>query len=131
MEKEEKKTYLATLWRVIRSDGKIMKVEKKVYDDIAKGIGATYFDRSEAKTMAEKKSFKLQYPDRLSDRLRLFEDILFVAYCDENYTALEKKYFAKFAIKLNVNRKQLRVIKKNMKTRLIRLKKEGLSRYYG
>jgi uncharacterized tellurite resistance protein B-like protein len=89
MERTEKIQYLATLITLIRSDGKIHPNEEKLLFSFAKGIGAGFLFLDQAETLATSSDFKVEYPCRSSDSLRLFEDMLLLAHADAKLAAEE------------------------------------------
>jgi len=73
---------LANLFSLARSDGKIQGQEAKLLFSLAKGIGAGFLFLDQAEKLASSPDFKVIYPSRSSDALRLFEDMLFLAHAD-------------------------------------------------
>ena len=82
MERQEKIQYLANIISLIRSDRKIKSQEQKLLFSVAKGIGAGFLFLDQAEKLATSPNFKVAYPQRSSEALRLFEDMLLLAHAD-------------------------------------------------
>ena len=97
MNKAEQVRYLANLYYLLASDGAVDRVEEKVFEEIARDIGAGYFERREAMEMAKKEGLQVRLGGRLSERIRNLEDMLFLAYCDGALAPAEKKPIMDYA----------------------------------
>lgn len=60
MKKEEQVKYLANIFYLLLSDGEVETAEKRVYENIARDIGAGYLERKAAKESAENDLFNFQ-----------------------------------------------------------------------
>ena len=118
MSDDEKIQYLANIWYVALVDGQTERIEDKMLDVIAKGISAGYFETIKAKERAAKEDFTLQYPARLSDRIRNVEDMLMMAYADKKLESLEKKILIDYANRLDITKEQLAAIQQETKARI-------------
>jgi uncharacterized tellurite resistance protein B-like protein len=118
MTNDEKIQYLANIWYLALVDGKAERIEDKILDVIARGIDAGYFETIKAKGRATQEGFTLQYPARLSDRIRNVEDILLMAYADKKLESLEKKILIDYANHLDITKEQLAAIQQETKARL-------------
>jgi len=67
MQREEKTEYLANLYHLIMSDGKVTESEERFIDSIAWEIESGYLLKRKARDMAGEKDFKLKMLDRWSD----------------------------------------------------------------
>lgn len=122
MTSDEKIQYLANVYYIIMVDGSMERVEERMFDRIAKGIDAGYFEQSRAKEMVKKDGFAIRYPSRWSDRIRSMEDLLAAALSDEKLHALEKKLMTDYAKHLGIDQKQMNLITKETKARLEEMK---------
>ena len=118
MTDDEQIQYLANIWYVALVDGQAERIEDKMLDVIAKGIKAGYFETIKAKQRAAEDGFTLQYPSRLSDRIRNVEDMLLMAYADKKLESLEKKILIDYANSLDITKEQLAAIQQGTKARM-------------
>ena len=118
MTDDEQIQYLANIWYIALVDGQAERIEDKMLDVIAKGINAGYFETIKAKQRAAKENFTLQFPSRLSDRIRNVEDMLLMAYADKKLESLEKKILIEYANSLDITKEQLVAIQQETKTRM-------------
>ena len=118
MNDEEQIQYLANIWYVALVDGQAERIEDKMLDVIAKGIKAGYFETIKAKQRGAEEDFTLQYPSRLSDRIRNVEDMLLMAYADKKLESLEKKILIDYANSLDITKEQLAAIQQETKARI-------------
>jgi len=118
MTSDEKIQYLANVYYILTVDGKVERVEEKMYERIAKGIDAGYFEQSRAREMVKKDGFAIRYPSRWSDRIRSMEDLLAAALSDEKLHALEKKLMTDYAKHLGIDQTQMNLISRETKARL-------------
>jgi len=118
MTEEEQIQYLANVYHVARANGRVEMVEDRVVEDMAKGIGAGYLQTRKALDMSAEKDFSVKLPARLSERIRNVEDMLFLAYCDQELGDLEKKVIVDFATQIGMTQKQVNIIRKETKARL-------------
>ncbi|KPK76024.1 MAG: hypothetical protein AMJ79_08640 [Phycisphaerae bacterium SM23_30] len=118
MDNEEKMQYLANIYYLVRADGKVERMEEKLYDYIAKGIEAGYFESLKAKERAQKEGFTIKYPGRWSDRVRCVEDMLLAAYADKRLHELEQKILLQYANEIGIRKDQFKVIMDETKARL-------------
>ena len=117
MTKDEQVRYLANLYHVLLSDGKVETVEEKVFEQIAREIGAGYFERRNALESAQAEGYELFMMKRFSDRIRNLEDMLFAAMCNGVVDADEKKFIVDFATRAAMNQQQFNTIKAEAKRR--------------
>jgi uncharacterized tellurite resistance protein B-like protein len=122
MTSDEKIQYLANIYYVVKVDGEVERVEENMFEEVAKGIDAGYFERSRAKEMMEKEGFAIRYPKRWSDRIRSMEDMLLVAISNEKLHKLEKKIMTDYAKNLDIDQKQMNLITKETKARAKEMK---------
>jgi uncharacterized tellurite resistance protein B-like protein len=118
MENEEKIQYLANVYYLAMADGKVDRIEEKLFDHIAKGVKGGYFETLKAMDLAKTEGFEVKYPLRLSDRIKCVEDLLLVAYADEKLHEMEKKIVMEFANELGIYKDQFLMIKEETKKRL-------------
>jgi len=118
MTEAEQIQYLANVYFVARSDAKVEGVEDKSIEQMAKDIGAGYFQTRKALDMASEADFKVVFPARLSERIRNMEDMLFVAGRDVKLEEVEKEIIVDFARKIGVNQKQVDIIRRETRARL-------------
>ena len=98
MKTEETISYLANIYAVVAADGVVDRVEERVFETIARDIGAGYFARKQAVERAggdDDLPAKLEL--RWSDQIRNIEDMLFVAYCDSGLDPTEKRVIIDYA----------------------------------
>ena len=117
MKKEDQVKYLANIFYLLLSDGEVETVEKRVYENIARDIGAGYLERKAAKESAESGLFNFQYVDRWSDRVRNLEDLLFAAFCNGVSNPDEKKHIKSYLKPLRVNQEQVDILISEAKRR--------------
>ncbi|MBN2374877.1 MAG: hypothetical protein JXD22_00650 [Sedimentisphaerales bacterium] len=118
MTEAEQIQYLANVFHVARSDGKVDPVEDKAVEQMAKDIGAGYFQTRKALDMAGQADFKVVFPARLSERIRNMEDMLFVAGRDVKLEEVEKEIVVDFARQIGVNQQQVDMIRRETRARL-------------
>lgn len=118
MTEAEQIQYLANVFYVARSDGKVDPVEDKAVEQMAKDIGAGYFQTRKALDMAGQADFEVVFPARLSERIRNMEDMLFVAGRDLKLEEVEKEIVVDFARQIGVNQKQVDIIRRETRARL-------------
>jgi len=117
MNKQEQVNYLANIYHLVIADGEVDRLEKKVFEDISRDIGAGYFERKEAMELARKERYQLQSVSRWSDRIRNLEDMLFAAFCNGILEPAEKKLIKDCANRSGINQQQFEIIKKEAKRR--------------
>ena len=118
MTDDEKTRYLANIYYIVMVDGDVEPVEERIFEQIAKGIGAGYFEQNKAREMAKKDDFTVTHPARWSDRIRSMEDLLAAAFSDKRLDKLEKKRMTTYAKQLGINQEQMNRITKETKARL-------------
>jgi len=123
MTEQEQIQYLANIYHLAQVDGQVDRIEDKLLDEMAKGIGAGYFEIVKAKALTEKEDFSIQYPSRLSDQIRNLEDMLLLAYSDQKLHHLEKKIILEYADNLGLTKKQSALVQQQAQSRLKTLKK--------
>ena len=116
MTKDEQVSYLANLYHMLLSDGTVDSVEEKVFEQIAREIGAGYFERRNALETAQSEGYELSMLERFSDRIRNLEDMLFAAMCNGVVDAGEKKFIVDFATRAAMNQQQFSTINKDLMT---------------
>ena len=82
MDSDEKVVYLANVLYIGGRERKGSRLNEKALSEVCRGIGAFYSDRSKAQALVESDGFEMQFAERLSDRIRNVEDMLFVAMAD-------------------------------------------------
>ena len=117
MKNEERVKYLANLYCVLIADDATDRVEETVFEEISRDIGAGYFERREAMEMAKNEGLQVQLADRLSQRIRNLEDMLFMAYCDDALAPTEKKLIMEYANSLGISQEQLKMVNEEAKRR--------------
>ena len=118
MTEEEQIQYLANIFHVSRADGRVEVIEDSVAEDMAKGIGCGYLETRKALDLSAEKDFSVTFPARLSERIRNLEDMLLLAYCDQDLHHLERKIIIDFAKQIDITQKQINIIRKEAKDRL-------------
>ena len=117
MKKEEIAKYLANIYCVVAADGSEEWAEERVLDEISRDIGAGYFEKKQAREIANNGNLPTELDVRWSDQIRNLEDILFAAYCNGVLGPAEKKMIVDDANLLGINQKQLSGIKNEAKRR--------------
>jgi len=117
MKKEDQVKYLANIFYLLLSDGEVETVEKRVYEGIARDIGAGYLERKAATESAESDLFHFQYVDRWSDRVRNLEDLLFAAFCNGASHPAEKRHIKSYLKPLRINQEQVNILISEAKRR--------------
>jgi uncharacterized tellurite resistance protein B-like protein len=123
MDKDDRIQYLANIYGLIRSDGKIREIEKDIYEAIAKDIGAGYLEKRDAIELSAKDDFRIRFVGRCSDRTRNIEDMLLAACGDADFHVMEKKIVHTFGSKLRISDEQFVLIKAQLGDRLKKLKR--------
>ena len=118
MTEDEKVQYLANIYHVARADGRVEVLEDGRVEDMAAGIGAGYLETRNALDLSARKDFSVIFPARLSERIRNMEDMLFLAYADQDLHDMEKKIIVDYARQIGVTQDQVNMIKKEAKARL-------------
>ena len=124
MENEEKIQYLANVYYLALVDGEVDQIEEKLFDYIAKGIQAGYFETLKAMDLAKTADFEVKYPMRLSDRIKCAEDLLLIAYADDKLVEVEKKIVLDYANHLGMHKEQFVTVKEETAKRLKVLKQK-------
>ena len=117
MNREETVCYLANIFAVVSADGAIERVEERVYETIAREIGAGYFERKQAKERLAGEHLPIRLEVRWSDQIRNLEDMLFVGYCDGSLEPTEKKVIVEYANFLGISQTQLSTLREAAKQR--------------
>jgi uncharacterized tellurite resistance protein B-like protein len=117
MNSEEKVGYLANICYVLISDGAVDRIEEKTFRDIARGVGAGYFEEKAAMELARKPGYQVQLVGRWSQRIGNLEDMLFAAYCNGVLEKTEKKAIQQYAVQVGISQAQFDVIKEETKRR--------------
>ena len=122
MKREETVGYLANIYAVVAVDGDIDRVEERVFESIAREIGAGYFERKKAIDRMKEDELPARLDLRWSDQIRNLEDMLFVAYCDGPLEPAEKQSIVNYANFLSISQQQLSVIREDAKRRFSEFK---------
>ncbi len=117
MNKEEKVQYLANVYYVLLADGQVERIEERAFEDIARDIGAGYFERRDAMERAQQPDCRVQPMGRWSEQIRNLEDMLFAAYCNGVLDQAEKTAVKQYAAQLGIDQKQLSQIVSQTKAR--------------
>jgi len=117
MDKSERLKYLASIYKLVVADGDVAKDEEKAFEQITKDIGGEYFDRISAVNMAKKSEFEVWVPARYSDRVRIIEDMLYMAIADQKLRTPEKEILSAFAREIGVSKKLFSELQKEVKAR--------------
>ncbi|MCP4710738.1 MAG: hypothetical protein GY869_19100 [Planctomycetes bacterium] len=126
MENEEKIQFLANVYYLAMVDGQVERLEERLFDYIAKGIQAGYFETLKAMDLAKTADFEVKYPMRLSDRIKCVEDLLLIAYADDKLVEVEKKIVLDYANHVGIHKDQFVTIKDETVKRLKVLKQKLL-----
>ena len=102
MTEEEQIQFLANIYHVARADGRVEVIEDEVAESMAKDIGAGYLETRNALDLSAEKDFSIIFPARLSDRIRNLEDMLYIAYQDQELHDLEKTVMVDFARQIGI-----------------------------
>jgi tellurite resistance protein len=123
MNNDEQIQYLANIYYIARCDGRFEVEEDYLLQEIAKGIGAGYLETRKAldKSMAD--GFEVKFPTRFSEKIRNFEDMLLVAFYDNKLEQTEKKIIVSYVKQIDIEQKQIDIIKEEIKQRLKDFKK--------
>ncbi|MCP4710737.1 MAG: hypothetical protein GY869_19095 [Planctomycetes bacterium] len=124
MDNEAKIQYLANIYHLVRSDGRVGTREEDVMEAVAQGIGVGYLETRKALDLSMEKDFVTVNPKRWSDRIRNVEDMLLVAYADGKLSSVEKQVLVGFANKLGISQKQFGIIKEETKDRFREMRKK-------
>jgi len=122
MKREETIGYLANIYAVVAADGAVERIEERVFEEIAREIGAGYFERKQAIEKAGKESLPARLALRWSDQVRNLEDMLFVGYSDGSLDPSEKKAIVGYANFLGISQSQLAAIREEAKRRFAEFK---------
>ncbi|HJN09419.1 MAG: TerB family tellurite resistance protein [Pirellulaceae bacterium] len=117
MIRDETVDYLANIYAVVAADGAVERIEERVFESIAREIGAGYFERKQAIEKINTGQWPVRLDLRWSDRIRNLEDMLFVGYCDGTLDPTEKQAIINYANLLSINQQQLGLIKEEAKRR--------------
>jgi hypothetical protein len=117
-------TYLANVVMVSRMDGAVTPEEEKAIEMIRQGIGASDEEFRVAIDRVENVEHRITPVGRFSDRVRNFEDMLFVAFADKELALPEKTEVLAFAKKIRLSQDQIDKIVSETK-RLIKLMRTG------
>lgn len=123
MEKPQKVRYLANIYYLLLSDRQLDRIEERVFEQIARDIGAGYFEKKEARELAGQAGYEIAFPDRWSDRNRNLEDMLFAAFCNDALANAEKMIVQDFARQLGLTQQQLDIIRQETKRRYLKFRK--------
>ncbi|MFA6186873.1 MAG: hypothetical protein WC770_06670 [Phycisphaerae bacterium] len=123
MNNDEQIQYLANIYYLARCDGRFEVEEDYLLQEIARGIGAGYLETRKALDKAMADGFEVKFPSRFSDKIRNFEDMLLVAYYDNKLEQMEKKIIVSYTKRLEIEQKQIDIIKEETKQRLKDFKK--------
>ncbi len=111
MNKEEATIYMANVSRLMRVDGEVDTVERRVYDAIARSVRADYFEKKAAEQAATADDFEFQLVSRWSDRIRNLEDMLFMGFCNDKLEPSERSVVLAYAKLLGISQPQLQLIR--------------------
>lgn len=117
MDKQQTVDYLVNIYAVLASDGEVERSEVKVYETVAKEIGAGFFERKRAMEAYEGSKTTVTLTGRWSEKVRNLEDMLFAAYCNGALAPDEKEIIVAQARVLGIEKEQLAVIKTEAKLR--------------
>ena len=117
MDKQQAVDYLGNIYAVLASDGDVERSESRVFEVIAKEIGAGFFERKKAIEAYEETKATATLSGRWSDKVRNLEDMLFAAYCNGALAPDEKAIVVAQARVLGIEKEQLTVIKSEAKQR--------------
>ena len=117
MDKQQAVDYLVNIYAVLASDGDVERSESRVFEVIAKEIGAGFFERKKAIEAYEETKATATLSGRWSDKVRNLEDMLFAAYCNGALAPDEKGIVVAQARVLGIEKEQLTVIKTEAKQR--------------
>ena len=117
MDKQQAVDYLVNIYAVLASDGDVERSESRVFEVIAKEIGAGFFERKKAIEAYEETKATATLSGRWSDKVRNLEDMLFAAYCNGALAPDEKAIVVAQARVLGIEKEQLAVIKTEAKQR--------------
>ena len=117
MDKQQAGDYLVNIYAVLASDGDVERSESRVFEVIAKEIGAGFFERKKAIQAYEESKATATLSGRWSDKVRNLEDMLFAAYCNGELAPDEKEIVVAQARVLGIEKEQLTVIKTEAKQR--------------
>lgn len=117
MRNQDRIRYLANVYHVLASDEDVTRVEEESFDEIARGIGAGYFEKKQAIEMAKNQGLQIPVSERWSQRIGNLEDMFFAAYCNGILEPGERKAIVEYAKHLGIDQKQLSLIQKEAKRR--------------
>jgi hypothetical protein len=118
MTNDEQIQYLANIYYLARCDGRFEVEEDYLLQEIARGIGAGYLETRKALDKSMVDGFEVKFPVRFSEKIRNFEDMLMVAFYDNKLEQTEKKIIASYVSHLEIEQKQIDIIKEEIKQRL-------------
>jgi len=122
MNREETVGYLANIYAVVAADGATDRMEERVFEGVARDIGAGYFERKQAIQKSDAEDLPARLELRWSDQIRNLEDMLFVGYCDGSLDPTEKQVIIDYANLLGISQKQLGTIREDAKRRFAEFK---------
>jgi len=122
MKREETIDYLANIYATILADDEVDRLEERCFEEIAREIGAGYFERKRAIEKAGTEELPAQLALRWSDQVRNLEDMIFVGYCDGKLDPSEKKIIVNYANFLGISQTQLASIRDEAKHRFAAFK---------
>jgi uncharacterized tellurite resistance protein B-like protein len=117
--------YLANIFYLVNADGKISEEESRAFAEVAKDLGAGHSDKCDALAMAQAQGFDLCFPGQDSDRVRNVEDLLFVACCDGEFSAIEKKIVTVGGLLTDISDEQFAAMKANAKKRVVQFREQA------
>ncbi|MBB76021.1 MAG: hypothetical protein CMJ75_16055 [Planctomycetaceae bacterium] len=117
MDKQQTVDYLVNIYAVIAADGEVERSETRVFEVIAREIGAGFFERKKAIEAYKESQATATLTGRWSEKVRNLEDMLFAAYCSGSLAPDEKEIIVTQARVLGIEKEQLTVIKTEAKQR--------------
>ncbi len=121
MKREETVDYLANLYAVVLADGVVERPEERVFEAVAREIGAGYLERKQAIARASEERLPIRLDLRWSDQIRNLEDMLLVGYCDGSLDPTEKQVIVDYAKFLGITQSQLSAVREDAKRRFAAL----------
>jgi len=117
MKNEEAVRYLANIYHILASDSDVGRDEERLLEEVSREIGAGYPERRLAKELAKSQGIQTHVAARWSDRIGNLEDMIFAAYSNEVLEPAEKQAIVEYAKHLDIDQKQLNLIKQEAKRR--------------
>lgn len=117
MDEQSLRQYLANILRLAGLDGVPNPTELAAFQTICAEFQAKKRDIKEAEALAANPDFQIKAMGRYSDKIKLLEDLLYVAICDGDLGGAEKQIIIGMAKELGISQAQVNAILEEAKSR--------------